>query len=1059
MTEPALAQESIFLHALECASATERAAYLNRVCADKPELRAEVESLLRAHEQSGDILDLPEKPAVTIDAPMTERPATVIGPYKLLEQIGEGAFGVVFMAEQSHPIRRKVALKILKPGMDTKQVVARFEAERQALALMDHPNIAKVLDAGQTSSGRPYFVMDLVKGLPITEFCDQAKLPIRERLELFLSVCQAVQHAHQKGIIHRDIKPSNVLVTLHDGTPLAKVIDFGIAKALGQQLTDKTLYTGFAQLIGTPLYMSPEQAALSNIDVDTRSDIYSLGVLLYELLTGTTPFDMERLHQAGYDELRRIIREEEPAKPSTRISTMGQASTTISTQRKSEPKKLSQQCRGELDWIVMKCLEKDRNRRYETASALAADVQHYLREEPVTACPPSAWYRWRKFARRYRGALAMAAVVLVAAVLAVAGVAGSIGWAARDRAARDAALDATVNRDLDEAEAMLQSGNWPEGSAAIDRAAKLLQAAGQPQVPERLEQLQQDVAMAKRLEEIYSRPIDHVFFTFLEKNGAYFQDKTYFQAFQDYGIDMSELSVAEAAERIQRRSIRLELAQALDYWSSVRRGPAIHHAAKRAPDWSLLLEIAKAADPDPWRNRLREALQRDDRQTLKGMLESVDVRQMPPGNLALLGRTFGVTPARAVELLRQAQQQYPNDLAINIALGSWCFGLQHYDESARFYTAALALRPDSPYLLRCLGAALRAKGSFPEAMRAFSRALELRPDYEPALYGRAEIYLKHGQTDKALADLFKAIQLHHESGYAWTRLAWAYAQLRQWDKAVAAYTKGLEIRGPKAAQWAGLGEAYAHLGQWQEAIAAYSKYLDLCPAGRDFRYKRGYAYSVVGQWDKAVADLAPQGVNAESPNSDTWLQLACLRLLQDDVPGYRQLCQQLIESATQSEQGITGSTAYFVSRTCTMLPQRETDQAQVLVWAEKAVAADPKAPWCLHTLALAHYRAGHLDHTVRYCLESRKADPKWDGGMLNRLLQAMALVRQDQKDEAQKCLRPVAQWQQEVADGTYKGDAPCPPDKHLSDWLEFQVLWREAEKLFDKDELKPSNRN
>src|SRR5262245_31157682 len=265
--------------------------------------------------------------------------------------------------------------------MDTREVIARFEAERQALALMDHLNIAKVLDAGQTGSGRPYFVMDLVKGLPITEFCDQSRLSPRERLGLFVSVCQAVQHAHQKGIIHRDIKPSNVLVTLHDGAPLVKVIDFGIAKALGQQLTDLTLFTGFAQMLGTPLYMAPEQAALSNIDVDTRSDIYSLGVLLYELLTGTTPFDKERLRQVGFDELRRIIREEEPPKPSTRTSTLGQAATTVSTHRKSDPKRLSHLFRGEVDWIVMKALEKDRNRRYESASAFAADVQRYLADE------------------------------------------------------------------------------------------------------------------------------------------------------------------------------------------------------------------------------------------------------------------------------------------------------------------------------------------------------------------------------------------------------------------------------------------------------------------------------------------------------------------------------------------------------------------------------------------------------------------------------------------------------------------------------------------------------
>jgi WD40 repeat protein/serine/threonine protein kinase len=416
-------ERSIFMQALDFGDIGEQEAYLGRACGDDDQLRSRVEALLRSHRSDGSFMldrGLVADLAVTVDVPPpTERPGTVIGPYKLLEQIGEGGFGAVFMAEQTQPVRRKVALKVLKPGMDTRQVIARFEAERQALAIMDHPNIAKVLDGGATPSGRPFFVMELVKGVPITEFCDQDHLTPRQRLKLFIPVCQAVQHAHQKGIIHRDLKPSNVLVTMHDTTPVVKVIDFGVAKALGQELTDKTLFTGFAQMIGTPLYMSPEQAGQSGLDIDTRSDIYSLGVLLYELLTGTTPFDKERFKKAAYDEIRRIIREEEPPKPSTRLSDSKDSLPEISAHRHTESAKLTKLVRGELDWIVMKALEKDRNRRYEMASALAADVERYLHDEPVQACPPSALYRFRKFARRNQRVAVMASFALVLLVLAV----------------------------------------------------------------------------------------------------------------------------------------------------------------------------------------------------------------------------------------------------------------------------------------------------------------------------------------------------------------------------------------------------------------------------------------------------------------------------------------------------------------------------------------------------------------------------------------------------------------------------------------------------------------
>jgi serine/threonine protein kinase/tetratricopeptide (TPR) repeat protein len=417
-------------------------AFLDEACHGNADLRRAVERMLAVHPKVGAFMEsapvahAPGSPATVDDTPIAEKPGTVIGPYRLMEQVGQGGMGLVFVAEQVEPIRRKVALKIIKPGMDTRDVIARFEAERQALALMDHPNIAKVLDAGATDTARPYFVMELVRGIPITDYCDQNQLTPRERLGLFRDVCNAVQHAHQKGIIHRDLKPTNILVTSHDGTPVVKIIDFGVAKAIGQQLTDKTVYTRFTQMIGTPLYMSPEQAEMSGLDIDTRSDIYALGVLLYELLTGTTPFDRERLKAAAFDEIRRIIREEEPPKPSKRLSTLGATLATVSARRRLEPARLSALVRGDLDWIVMKALEKDRTRRYASADAMARDVERYLKDEPVEACPPSRWYLLRKFTRRNKRPLTLAALF---AVLLIAGTTISIWQAVRaERAERRA---------------------------------------------------------------------------------------------------------------------------------------------------------------------------------------------------------------------------------------------------------------------------------------------------------------------------------------------------------------------------------------------------------------------------------------------------------------------------------------------------------------------------------------------------------------------------------------------------------------------------------------------
>lgn len=455
--------KTVFGKALAIASREERANFLEQACGDDAALRREVDALLESFDGAGSFMD---RPAAEIDATMnrdsvavesssppadkTQRtPPTavedvgaIIGHFKLLQELGEGGMGTVYMAEQTEPVRRKVALKIIKPGMDSRQVIARFEAERQALALMDHNHIARVLDAGTTESGRPYFVMELVKGVPITKYCDENKLTPRERLELFVPVCQAIQHAHQKGIIHRDIKPSNVLVALYDGLPVPKVIDFGIAKATGQQLTEKTMFTEIGQILGTLEYMSPEQAEMNQLDIDTRSDVYSLGVLLYELLSGSTPITRQQLHEVGFTEMLRTIRESEPPKPSTRLSESGSALPTISAVRRTEPAKLSKLVRGDLDWIVMKALEKDRNRRYETANGLAADINRFLSGEAVEACPPSAGYRFRKFARRNKKLLATGATVALILVASSIVSTSLATWAMKERRVAQSERDA-----------------------------------------------------------------------------------------------------------------------------------------------------------------------------------------------------------------------------------------------------------------------------------------------------------------------------------------------------------------------------------------------------------------------------------------------------------------------------------------------------------------------------------------------------------------------------------------------------------------------------------------
>ena len=471
-------EENLFHEALAKSDDEERTAFLDAACVGQPVLRAEVDALLAASQRLGSFLNQPAIPRSVANATMAQvadRTGSLIGPYKLLQQIGEGGFGVVYRAEQEMPVHRIVALKIIKPGMDTAQVIARFESERQALAIMDHPNIAKVYDAGATDSGLPYFVMELVNGVPITEFCDIKQATLEARLKLFVDVCHAIQHAHQKGIIHRDIKPSNVMVSLHDGLPVVKVIDFGVAKATSQDLTARTVFTELGQIVGTPVYMSPEQAGMSSLGIDTRSDIYSLGVLLYELLTGTTPLESKRLREAGYAEMQRMICEEESQRPSTRLSSLGDSASIQAGNRGLEVRRLVQLLGGDLDWVVMKALDKDRNRRYETASELALDLLRHLRDEPVLACPPSSIYQMRKFMRRNKGPMLGASLLLLAILAGLIGT--TLGWI-ESRRQRDASAVSALSEKRAKESALAREA---ESKAILEFVEQKVFAAARPQ--------------------------------------------------------------------------------------------------------------------------------------------------------------------------------------------------------------------------------------------------------------------------------------------------------------------------------------------------------------------------------------------------------------------------------------------------------------------------------------------------------------------------------------------------------------------------------------------------
>jgi tetratricopeptide (TPR) repeat protein len=1043
-------REGALLNAALQLTDDERAAFLNHACGENLALRQRLEDLLRAHKEAGTFLGRPVAPTsaarstlgianVAGGSAISEAPGDLIGRYKLLQKIGEGGCGVVYMAEQEEPVHRRVALKIIKLGMDTKSVIARFEAERQALALMDHPNIAKVHDAGATDTGRPYFVMELVRGVKVTDFCDEKNLSPQQRLDLFVQVCHAVQHAHQKGIIHRDLKPSNILVNIVDGLPVPKVIDFGIAKATNdQRLTDKTVFTAFEQFIGTPAYMSPEQAEISGVDLDTRSDIYSLGVLLYELLTGKTPFDTKELLQAGLDVMRRTIREKEPDRPSTRVRTLAADELTTTAKRRGvEPPKLASVLCGDLDWIVMKCLEKDRARRYETADGLAMDLQRHLKNEPVVACPPGNLYRFQKLVRRNQGVFAAVGAVVAALVI---GLFVSTWMFLRERESkreqlrlRREAETARNNETEQRREAQFNEKRARTEAEKSQQAARFLK--------EMLKGVGPSVALGRDttlLKEILDKTAERV------SKDLTNQPEVAIELCATLSETYNALSLLEQGEKMAEEGLQIARSSLGEQHLGVARAIGVLGESQYA-----LGKLDRAE------NSLRQALAMN-----RKLLGDEDAEQNYLQFLAEVLQLRGK--------LDEAESMSRQVLTMNRKLK----GNEH---------------PDVAASLNNLAVLLKTRGKLDEAETLQREALAMQrklygsnhPEIAISLSNLAGILEKEGKVDEAESLCGEALALQTKLcgrnslavAYSLNNLAEFLASAGKLYEAESAYRESFAIlHEHHDPHWITSLRALARILVLDDKRAeAEDLFRDCLPPNTeyvperaselaDFLLHRATFFAQIGKWKESAADLG-QVIELRPEDTRSWHTLAAVLVQQGDLEAYREHCRKSLGRFANTTDPLA---AEGISKDCLLLASSGADLDLVARMTDFAVSAPTKPTnypplagyWSHLCKGLAEYRRGNFALAVDWTQRAvTDAEAHSDWGALGALIQGQAVLAM-----AQHHLKQIAEARTNLAKGLEIADAKLAKYQNgyldgmlARDWIAAHALMREAQLLIEGD--------